>query len=58
MNRYTVNFICRDKNGHDVIRSEEFFWSRVDEVIEMVKLEWAGWDVEILWAGIRLNDGV
>jgi len=58
MNRYTVNFICKDKDGRNVIRSEEFFWNGVDEVIEMVKLKWGDWDVEIIWAGIRLTDGV
>lgn len=58
MNRVTVNFICSDKNGRDVVRSEEVVWIGVDEVVEIVKKKWANWDVKILWAGIRLTDGV
>lgn len=56
MNRYTVNFICRDKEGHNFVRSEEFDWVGVDEVVEIVKSEWSSWDVEIIWAGIRHTD--
>lgn len=58
MNRYTVNFICKDKDDRNAVRSEEFFWNRVDEVVEMVKLKWISWDIEIIWAGIRRTDGM
>ena len=62
MNRYTVNFICRDNEGHNVVRSEEFDWvgvrlEGVDKVIEMVRRKWREWDIEILWAGVRHTDG-
>ncbi len=53
MNKYTVNFRCKNKNGQNVVRSEEFFWIGINEVIEIIKLEWIGWDIEIIWAGIR-----
>ena len=57
MNRYTVNFICEDKEGHKVVRSEEIIWTGVKEAIEIVKKEWANCKVKILWAGIRQTDG-
>ncbi len=57
MNKYTVNFICKDQKGHDVVRSEEIDWVGVDEAVEIVKTEWSGCDVEVIWAGIRHNDG-
>ncbi len=57
MNTYTVNFICEDKEGHNVVRSEEIIWTGVEEAIEIVKKEWASWKVKILWAGIRRTDG-
>lgn len=56
MNRYTVNFICKNNDGANVVRSEEFFLNGVEEVIDMVKRKWVKWDVTILWAGIRLTD--
>jgi len=56
MNRYTVNFICKDSNGGSVARSEEIVWIEVNEAIEMIKLKWLNWDVKIIWAGIRLTD--
>jgi len=56
MNRYTVNFVCTKKDEVNVVRSEEYFWSGIEEVIEMVKRKWALCDVKILWAGIRLTD--
>ena len=39
MNRYTVNFICEDKEGHKVVRSEEIIWTGVKEAIEIIKKE-------------------
>ncbi len=57
MNRYTVNFICKDKQGHNVVRSEEMLKNGLEEVIEIIKRKWASWEIEIIWAGIRLNDG-
>jgi hypothetical protein len=58
MNRYTVNFICKDKEGHNIVRSEELVREEVDEAIELVKKEWPSWDIEILSAGIRPTDNV
>jgi hypothetical protein len=57
MNRYTVNFICEDKEGHKVVRSEEIIWTGLKEAIEIVKKEWGSSKVKILWAGIRRTDG-
>jgi len=57
MNKYTVNFICDDKDGHSVVRSEEFIQAAVEEAIDLVKKKWASWKVKILWAGIRQTDG-
>jgi hypothetical protein len=58
MNRYTVNFICKDNKGHNIVRSEELVREEVDEAIELVRKEWPSWDVDILWAGIRPTDNV
>lgn len=57
MNTYTVNFICKDHEGHNIVRSEEIDWVGVDEAVEIVKSEWCDCDVEIIWAGIRHTDG-
>jgi len=57
MNIYIVNFVCRDNDGHNFVRSEEIVGNRVDEVVDRVKGKWGSWDVEIIWAGIRLTDG-
>ncbi|MGZ5013027.1 MAG: hypothetical protein ACXV7E_03290 [Methylobacter sp.] len=58
METYTVNFICKHKDGEKVVRSEEILLLGIDDVIEKIKLKWASWDIEIIWAGIRLNDDV
>jgi hypothetical protein len=39
MNRYTVNFICKDNEGHNIVRSEELVREEVDEAIELVRKE-------------------
>jgi len=58
MNRYTVNFSCVYKDGRNLVRSEEIVWIGLDEAVEMVKRKWGRWNVKILWAGIRLTDGI
>ncbi len=60
MSTFTVNFICEDKEGHNIVRSEEIVREGVkgvQEAIKIVKKEWADWKVKILWAGIRQTDG-
>ncbi len=58
MHRFTVNFICTDKGGANVVRSEEFLGDKVDEVVEIVKRKWALLQpIRILWAGMRRTDG-
>jgi len=57
MNRFTINYICTDKYGHHVIRSEEYLKNTIDEAIKIVKSKWANWQVKVIWAGILKTDG-
>ncbi len=57
MSKYTINYICTDKYGHSVVKSEEHLNNTINEAIEIVKSKWVNWQVKILWAGILKTDG-